>query len=57
MKTPTLLFLMILLTSFASGCGGGGSGDDNETIICNDGWVSNSKGEQGACSSHGGVKK
>ena len=48
---------MILLTSFASGCGGGGSGDDNETIICNDGWVSNSKGEQGACSSHGGVKK
>jgi hypothetical protein len=29
---------------------GGGS-----TVLCNDGWISNSGGKQGACSSHGGV--
>jgi hypothetical protein len=38
--------------------GGGGSLDwygGGTTVLCNDGWVSNSGGKQGACSSHGGV--
>ncbi len=55
LKAPALLSLIVIFTSLASGCGGGG--DDGETVICNDGWISDSKDKQGACSSHGGVKK
>ena len=33
---------------------GSGSGD-GYTVVCNDGWVSESGGIQGACSHHGGV--
>ncbi len=33
---------------------GAGSGD-GYTVVCNDGWVSQAGGKQGACSHHGGV--
>ena len=29
--------------------------EGGSTVLCNDGWISNSGGKQGACSSHGGV--
>lgn len=49
--------LVLILTMAAccalSGCGGG---DDGDTVVCKDGWVSHSKDKQGACSSHGGVR-
>ena len=32
-----------------------GSVGDGVAVVCNDGWVSNSGGKQGACSSHGGI--
>jgi hypothetical protein len=47
--------LLVLATLISTGCGGGRD-DDGDTVTCNDGWVSHSKGQQGACSSHGGVK-
>lgn len=34
---------------------GGSSGGNGYTVVCNDGWVSESGGIQGACSRHGGV--
>ncbi len=57
LKSSTLLLLIIFFTSLASGCGGGGDDGDGETVACNDGWISDSKDKQGACSSHGGLNK
>lgn len=35
----------------------GTSGGSGYTVICRDGWVSQSGGKQGACSSHGGIAR
>jgi len=35
----------------------GTSGGSGYSVMCRDGWVSNSGGKQGACSSHGGIAR
>lgn len=44
-----LMLGSVLVAMLLAGCGGGG-GD-----LCKDGWETPSKGEKGACSSHGGL--
>jgi hypothetical protein len=55
MKCASLYFSAIAFaaTILLSGCGGG----NDHSVECADGWISPSGGSQGACSSHGGIKK
>lgn len=42
---------LVLTVAGVVGCGAGSNSGD----LCKDGWVTPSKGKQGACSSHGGL--
>ena len=50
----TFLLFTLMASQFLSGCGGGENGDGDTG---SDGWISYSKDKQGACSSHGGIKR
>lgn len=44
--------LVLVAIACLTGCGAGSNSDGD---LCKDGWVTPSKGKQGACSSHGGL--